>query len=135
MVTCICVRGSTLARLAMVLVWQSCGKPSTKFLHGGLVECFFIQHISIISFLKIPNFHIFQFFLENSHFSKFPKILKYHQSGRRIMFSIFYHTHVDLQYSLDKVFFALFARSSKTLITRQNFALFYHFVRAQVCPA
>ena len=34
-------RGPTLARLAMVLVWRACGKPSTKFPHGGLVECLF----------------------------------------------------------------------------------------------
>ena len=38
MVVCICVRGSTLARLAMVLVWHTSGKPSTWFPLGGLVE-------------------------------------------------------------------------------------------------
>ena len=30
--------GPSLAGLATVSVWQSCGKPSTKFPHGGLVE-------------------------------------------------------------------------------------------------
>ena len=52
MVECMCVRGPTLARLAMVLVWQSCGKPSTKFPHGGLVECFFIPQFSCLFFRK-----------------------------------------------------------------------------------
>ena len=39
--------GPSLPGLANVSVWQSCGKPSTKFPHGGLVECLFIAHISI----------------------------------------------------------------------------------------
>ena len=70
MVTCTCVRGSTLARLATVLVllsigntpalrvtWQSCGKPSTKFPHGGLVECLCIPGLLDI----FPgNSHIFE---------------------------------------------------------------------------
>ena len=41
---------------------QSCGKPSTKFPHGGLVECLFIQHtsyLSLLSYLKISNFQFF----------------------------------------------------------------------------
>ena len=34
----------SLAGLAIVSVWQSCGKPSTKFPHRGLVECSFIEN-------------------------------------------------------------------------------------------
>ena len=45
--------GPGLPGLATVSVWQSCGKPSTKFLHGRLVECLFIRHISYHSFFKI----------------------------------------------------------------------------------
>ena len=62
MVKTISVRGPTLARLAMVLVllsigntpalWQSCGKPSTRFPHGGRVECLFIWHFQFLNFLE-----------------------------------------------------------------------------------
>ena len=38
MVTCTCVRGSTLASLAMVLVLEAGGKPSTWFPPEGLVQ-------------------------------------------------------------------------------------------------
>ena len=101
MVTSTCVRGCTLARLAAALVlfslrntpalqlWQSCGKPSTKFPHGGLVECLFVLTFAIFLFSKLKNFHIFSRFLGNSYFSKFPKIFGYHQSGRGIMFFTF----------------------------------------------
>ena len=61
------VRGPTLARLAMVLVWQSCGKPSTKFPHGGLVECLYFPNLLYNSSLKLQNFENFQYFHENSH--------------------------------------------------------------------
>ena len=37
------VRGPTLVQIDTVSVWQSCGKPSTKFPHGGLVECLSIS--------------------------------------------------------------------------------------------
>ena len=54
--------------------WQTCGKPSTKFPHGGLVECPFLLH----SFSKFPtislNFQIFtsnEDFIEILIFSKF----------------------------------------------------------------
>ena len=60
-------------------------------------------------------------FSRNSHFSKFFGNLKPHQSGPGITFSIFYHIHIDLQHTLDKVFFASsYTSSSKTLSTRPN---------------
>ena len=53
-----------------------------------------------------------------------------------IISSGFHHIHIDLRYTLDNESCARFIMSSsKTLITRQNFALVHHFVRAQVCPA
>ena len=53
-----------------------------------------------------------------------------------ITLSSFYHIHIDLRYALGNESQALFIMSSsKTLITRENFALVYHFVRAQVCRA
>ena len=58
--------------------WQSCGKPSSKFPHGGLVEClFFILHISYLTFqLVLENFKFSKksrFFLELTSFLKFSK--------------------------------------------------------------
>ena len=116
--------------------WQSCGKPSTKFPHGGLVECLIIPFFSHLSLSRIQNFHIFLFVLGNSHFLNFPKTLSSYSILHFITFSMNLSIHIDLHDTLDKVFCALFSSSSsKTLITRQNFALVHHFVRAQVCPA
>ena len=42
-------------------VWQTCGKPSTKFPHGGLVECLFIDFINFMSFaVLLSKLHIFE---------------------------------------------------------------------------
>ena len=69
-------------------------------------------------------------------FSKFPKILGYHKPRRDFVIFMFKYIHINLQYTLDKVFCALFTMSSiKTLITRQNFALVHHFLRAPVWRA
>ena len=54
-------------------VWQSCGKPSTMFPHGGLVECLFIQNTSSFFFLKS---HLFICFHRNFSFSQFSGYLK-----------------------------------------------------------
>ena len=49
--------GPSLSGLATVSVWQSCGKPSTWFPHGGLVEC---AHTNKKYFFKkIKNLKIF----------------------------------------------------------------------------
>ena len=102
MVTCICVRGSTLARLAMVLVWQSCGKPSTKFPHGGLVECPSIPQLSCLSFWKIQKkSKIIDIFFKILIFSKFLEIWNLMEPMFFITFSSFYHLHIDLRYTLD----------------------------------
>ena len=50
-------------------IWQSCGEPSTKFPHGGLVECLLIAHTSHLS---ISRTHVFFHF-----FSIFPKNLDF----------------------------------------------------------
>ena len=58
MCLCTCVRGPTLARLATVSIWKSCGKPSTKFPHGGLVECVFQKNTlqtKILSFRDVTR--------------------------------------------------------------------------------
>ena len=39
-------------------VWQSCGKPSTKFPHGALVECLIVPHMSSIPSFKTKIFEI-----------------------------------------------------------------------------
>ena len=54
--------GPSLASLAIVSVWQSCGKPSTKFPHGGLGECLCIPQFSCLSFRKIQKFRKFSIF-------------------------------------------------------------------------
>ena len=64
------VRGPTLARLSNVSVWQLCGKPSTKFPHGGLVECLPIPRTSY--FPRLKNL-FFLFFLEFRIFHNFQK--------------------------------------------------------------
>ena len=47
--------------------------------------------------------------------------MKPHQSGAGIRFLTNYHIYIDLQHTLDKVFFASsYASSSKTLSTRPN---------------
>ena len=59
------LRGSKVTPIHRGSVWQSCGKPSTKFPHGGLVECFSIPTIyfkGCYTFLEIP------FFFKNWHF-------------------------------------------------------------------
>ena len=35
-----------------------------------------------------------------------PNFLEYYQSGRGITFSTFYHIYINIQHTLDKVFFA-----------------------------
>ena len=129
--------GPSLASLAIVSVWQSCGKPSTKFPHGGLVECLSIPQLSCLSFLKnSKNSKILDIFLKILIFSKFLEIWNLMEPMFFITFSSFYHIHIDLRYTLDNESWALFTMSSsKTSITRQILALVYHFVRAQVCPA
>ena len=75
----------------------------------------------IIFFQKLQIFTSFNFSQKFSYFDKFPKFSIYHQSVRGITFSIFYHIHINLQYTLDKVFFASsYTSSSKTLLTRPN---------------
>ena len=59
--------GPSLPGLATVSVWQSCGKPSTKFPHGGLVECLLISAFLAFSSWKLKKcffwkFAFFQFF-------------------------------------------------------------------------
>ena len=75
--------GPSLASLAIVSVWQSCGKPSTKFPHGGLVECLFISHSSELSLLEKRKF---RFFWGNSHFFKILGNLEPHQSAQALYF-------------------------------------------------
>ena len=65
--------GFQLAGAAPVL-WQSCGKPSTKFPHGGLVECLCIQNISypfLFENLKFSYLSIFD--RKFSYFRNFQK--------------------------------------------------------------
>ena len=58
----------------IVRLWQSCGKPSTKFPHEELVECLFIPCTSYISPLKTPKCSCFIIFIfEILVFSKFQK--------------------------------------------------------------
>ena len=84
---------------------------------------------SYLPFLPHLEFvHLFLFFLKFPFFI-FSKILKYHRPDRGITFFIFKHTHIDLRYTLDKVFCGFSSRpSSKTLSTRQisgNAPLFF----------
>ena len=71
------LRGASLTPIHIGSVWQACGKPSTKFPHGGLVECPFFLH----PFSKFPTISLnFQIFTKNkisSKFSSFSKILKF----------------------------------------------------------
>ena len=53
------------------VLWQSCGKPSTKFPHGGLVECLIIPHTFYLSLKKIANSKFLHIFLKFLIFSKF----------------------------------------------------------------
>ena len=103
-------------------IWQSCGKPSTKFPHGGLVECPFISYFSYLSFLKISKIlKILDIFLKIFIFSKFLEIWNLMEPMFFITFSSFYHIHIDLRYTLDTESLALFIMSStKNLLTQQN---------------
>ena len=70
---------------------------------------------------KIINCRLFVIFSEISHFFKISGNLGPHQSGAGISSLRFYHIHIDLRYTLDKVFFGFSWRSSfKTLSTRLN---------------
>ena len=57
------------------ILWQSCGKPSTKCLHGGRVECLFIPGTSYFPILKIRKNHIFLEIIVFSKFQKFRDIM------------------------------------------------------------
>ena len=83
--------GPSLSGLGTVFsVWQSCVKPSTKFPHGGLVECLFIPYIYYPFLLKkIKKSYFFEIFSKILFFSKFLQRLGYHRSGRDIVFSKF----------------------------------------------
>ena len=63
------LRGSRVRPIHRGSVWQACGKPSTKFPHGGLVECpsFFSRSLKFLQFLYISNFHKKWRFYWNSH--------------------------------------------------------------------
>ena len=63
------LRGASLAPIHLGSVWQSCGKPSTKFPHGGLVECLQVWNL----FSPIIS-----------------QILRCHGPGRGISIFIFY---------------------------------------------
>ena len=94
--------GPSLPGLATVSVWQSCGKPSTKFPHGGLVECLFILSWFCFSFQKnLENSKILDIFLKIIIFSKFLEIWDLIEPMFSITLSSFYHIHIDLQYTLD----------------------------------
>ena len=117
------VCGPTLARLAVVLVWQSCGKPSTKFPHGELVEFLSLLHISFNFRRNSLKFHVFikiaNFLEKKLFFHIFLGRVEPYGYGVGIMFFTFHDIPVDIEYTLDKVFCARFSRSStKTLITR-----------------
>ena len=128
--------GPSLPGLATVSVLEAGGKPSTWFPHGGLVECLlkkikFSKQIKnlkkILKFLKI---------FKNLHFFKNFRKLKYHRPGRDIDIFICYWLHINLQDTIYNIFCAFFIMSCiKTSLTRQNFALYHHFLRAQVCRA
>ena len=47
------LRGARVTPIHRGSVWQSCGKPSTKFPHGPLVECLLISLTSFLDLLKI----------------------------------------------------------------------------------
>ena len=69
------VRGCLAEPIERGSVWQSCGKPSTKFPHGGLVECLSIPQLSCLSFLKnSKKSKILDIFLKILIFSKFLEI-------------------------------------------------------------
>ena len=86
-----------------------------------------LHQTRFLSFLTISNFHIFYVFSKILIFSKFLEILVYHQSGRDITFSIFYHIHWNLQCTLDNIFSVSgYVSSSKTLLT-PNLLPVHHF--------
>ena len=65
--------GPSLPGLAIVSVWQSCGKPSTKFPHGGLVECLYFPNLLYNPYLKLRNFEKFRYFSwKSSYFRNRP---------------------------------------------------------------
>ena len=78
-------------------------------------------HFLSFAFVKFKIFILFSFLSEILVFSKFPNFLIYHQSGQGITFFMFYHIHINLQHTLDKIFFTSSrTSSSKNLSTRPN---------------
>ena len=120
-------RGLIGTRFTYAPIWQACGKPSTKFPHRGLVECDFtprfpyrISH----SFFKINEFREkIKIFPGKFQFFKISGNLEPHQSSAGMFFLTKYHIHIDLQHTLNKVFFAFsYTSSIKTLSTRPMLA-------------
>ena len=70
----LCFTSNITLRDGRILPWQSCGKPSTKFPHGGLVECIFIQNISYCFLFENLKF---------SYFSSFYRKFPYFRNGKR----------------------------------------------------
>ena len=66
--------GPSLASLAIVSVWQSCGRPSTNFPHGELDEFLLMSRPFYIFLLKNLKLSFFLFFLEMPIFPKFLEI-------------------------------------------------------------
>ena len=66
-------RGALGTGFTYALVWQSCGKPSTKFPHRWLVECLFIQLSSYRVLLQNFKFPYLSDFSKLTYFRNFHK--------------------------------------------------------------
>ena len=108
------LRGCMVKPIDRGSVWRSCGKPSTKFPHEGLVERLFIMALPLSSrprsFLKKRNSMKSYFVKENLDFPIWGGNLECHRPGNGIRLSIFQHIYIDLHDTLDKVFCALFSK-------------------------
>ena len=80
--------GLGLSGLITASVCTSCGKPSTWFPHGGLVECLLIKKMKFSK--KMKNFEKILTFFKFLNFSKISKNLIYHGPCRGIYIFIFY---------------------------------------------
>ena len=89
-----------------------------RALRKQIQKCLCIESALLVTVLVIEKVKI-KIFSGKFNFSIFLGQVKPCGSGARIMFFTFYDIDIDLQYTFDKFFCALFSRSStKTLITR-----------------
>ena len=130
-------RGALGTGFTYAPVWQSGGKPSTKFPHGGLVECPHHRIHLLYFYFKNPSFFIFpNFFIKLLSFSKFLKIWNLIDLALAFAFlgitiSIFIFNIRSTRFSWG----FLEGHRSKPCQLDHFGVVVYHFVRAQVCPA